>query len=489
MNRESQDSSAIVIFGGSGDLTKRKLIPALHSLKCEGVLSQKVQVIGIARTKISTKDYGKRLYEGVVDYSRLHPDHCGVWSNFEANLTYLDGKYDDPATYRRLLNTLENIIPEFSTNGNCLFYLATPPTLYPIIVEQLGQAGLSKAEEGWRRIIIEKPFGRDLESARQLNDQVHTYFDESQVYRIDHYLGKETVQNILTFRFANGIFEPIWNRNYIDHIQITVAEDVGIGSRAGYYEEAGVVRDMLQNHLLQLVTLTAMEPPHAFNEKVLRDEKAKVLKAIRPISPSDCVWGQYRGYREEEGTKDNSKTPTYVALRLFVDNWRWNGVPFYLRSAKSLGQKVTEIGIQFKDVPQHLFPENTNSSPNRISICIQPDEGFHLQFETKVPGAGMKTTPRDMEFHYSKFGDVDKLLPDAYERLLLDAVHGDPSLFARSDEIEQAWTVVAPLLNTADADLAFYDKGSWGPIEAAEFIGRDGRSWKLGCDKPGKQTE
>ena len=468
--------SAIVIFGASGDLARRKLVPALHSLGCEGLLSKNIQVIGVARTPLSEAAFRDRLYEGVVDYARLKPGLCELWPRFALRLSYLRGSYDDRDTHHLLGELLARLERKGITNT--LFYLATPPTLYPVIVEQLGRAGLNHSAKGWTRIIIEKPFGHDLPSAHQLNEQVHAVFDESQVYRIDHYLGKETVQNIMTFRFANAIFEPLWDRNYVDQVQIAMAESVGVGYRAGYYDRAGVLRDMFQNHLLQLLTLTAMEPPSVFNAKALRDEKVKVLRAVRPIEISDCVLGQYKGYLDEGGVALDSQTPTYVAVRLFVNNWRWQGVPFYLRSGKQLFAKATEITLQFKRVPHLLFPENVDLARNSLSLCIQPNEGIHLRFETKTPGAGMRAAPVDMEFHYSDhFGE--HTLPDAYERLLLDAMQGDASLFARSDEIELAWSLIDPL--TAPRAPALYEPGSQGPAEADELLAQDGRRWILGC--------
>ena len=487
MNSSSSEpctSVTIVVFGASGDLTWRKLIPALYNNFKKGRLSECAHIVGFARRPYTDETFRAHLREGTTQFTAETFD-AKVWEEFAARLHYFRGDLDVGGDFPRLEACLRGLEGD---RANRLYYLATPPEHYAIIVGELGAAGMTKPAAGqgtWRRIIIEKPFGRDLGSAQELNRSVHEVFDESQIYRIDHYLGKETAQNILFFRFANTIFEPVWNRRYINNVQINVSETVDVGHRAGYYDSAGVIRDMFQNHLLQLLTLVAMEPPSSFNADALRNEKDKLLESVRPIALRDTILGQYEGYRKAEDVQPNSQTPTYAALKLYVDNWRWQGVPFYLRSGKALARKTSEIIIEFQSPPHLMFhlQEKAEITPNILSLCIQPDEGIHLRFEAKVPDSDQEMRSVEMDFHYRT--SFDGALPEAYERLLLEALSGDTSLFTRSDSIEAAWRLVDPVIQGWESyppsPLAIYPYGSWGPAEADELLARDGHQWRLGC--------
>lgn len=485
MNQSETNSLApsIVIFGASGDLTRRKLVPALFSQFRKGRLPKETRIIGSSRSSLSHDEFRQRMQQGVEDLVGMEYEGK-EWEEFSRNLWYLRGDVNQRKDYAALLTFLEELE---GGPANRLYYLATAPIIFPVIIDHLGEMGMAVENSGWCRVIVEKPFGHDLSSAIALTDKIHSTFKESQVYRIDHYLGKETAQNILYFRFLNSIFEPLWNRNHVDHVQITVAEKVGVGHRASYYDAAGVVRDMFQNHLLQLLTLISMEPPSRFEADAVRNEKIKVLRAIRPIEAESTVRAQYQGYREHEGVTIGSQTPTYAAMKLYVDNWRWHGVPFYLRSGKAMATKVTEITVEFKAPPHVMFdlPDDYRLTPNILSLCIQPDEGIHLRFETKVPDSPKETRSVDMDFHYqSAFGGEP--LPTAYERLLHDALNGDATLFTRNDEIEMAWGLIDSILQEWDESpnaplLGSYNVGSRGPEEADEFIAQDGRAWHLVC--------
>jgi len=480
--------TTMVIFGGTSDLNQRKLMPALFNLHIKQRLPEGLRIVGYSRRPWSDNDFREVMKTAVQTHLPEEFDPQ-AWDSFAQRLSFASGTFNEREGFQNLKQHLDEI--DDGTAGR-LYYLSAPPKFFSTIVTNLGELDLVREDDAWRRVIVEKPFGQDLESARALNQSLHTYLDESQIYRIDHYLGKETVQNLLVFRFANTIFEPLWNRNYINHVQITVAETVGVEHRAGYYDQVGVLRDMFQNHLLQLMMLVAMEPPASFSADSLRNEKTKVLQVVRKLPPDQlvkhAVRAQYEGYRNQDDISADSQTPTYAALRLYLDNWRWQGVPFYLRSGKRLQEKTTEIIIQFKCPPHIMFPlpKAYRITPNYLALCIQPDEGIHLRFEAKEPDKTVEMRSVDMEFHYADtFGE--SALPDAYERLILDALNGDASLFTRSDEIELAWSIIDPICEAwerSDAPpLASYAPGSWGPDEAERLLQQQRVGWLRGCGK------
>ena len=490
------DPCVMVIFGGSGDLTKRKLIPALYNLAKDHFLSQEFAVVGIGRRSLTHESFREKLTQE-MEQSDMAARDLELWRWLTERLSYLSGDLQEANTYQQLHKLLTDIDQKYGTKGNYFFYLATAPEFFSTIVQQLGAAGLTQENNGqWRRVIIEKPFGQDLESARLLNRELRTVLREEQIYRIDHYLGKETVQNILVFRFANGFLEPVWNRRYIDHVQITVAERVGVEDRGGYYDHAGALRDMVPNHLMQLLSLTAMEPPVSFAADAVRDEQAKVLHAIPRFSPEEVlnctVRGQYGegvvdgkripAYRSEPHIAPTSTTETFVAMKLLIDNWRWADVPFYLRTGKCLPTRATEIALRFKRAPLLLFRDTSveSLSSNWLVIRIQPDEGIALQFSAKIPGPVMRLGAVEMDFRYTDyFGCTPST---GYERLLYDCMMGDQTLFQRADMVEAGWSIVEPLLDVWKAlpPRAFpnYAAGTWGPKDADELLHRDGRQWR-----------
>ncbi len=485
--RRTPDPCAFVIFGASGDLTRRKLFPALYSLAYRRLLPEHFAVVGVARSDESDDDFRTRMEEAVREHAR-DPFRDEVWETLAEGMRYVATDFADDDGQDRLAQVLTELDEQRGTQGNRIYYFAVPPTAIATLVEELGER---RTSEGWTRLVIEKPFGRDVESARALNELLRKHFAEEEIFRIDHYLGKETVQNMLALRFANGIFEPIWNRQFIDHVQITVAESMGIEGRASFYEQAGAIRDIFQNHLLQLVALTAMEPPIDFSQEQVRNEKVKVLRSLHTPGPKSVVRGQYGrgfvegeevpGYREEPGVAPDSMTETYVAAKLYVDNWRWADTPFYVRMGKRLPRRETTIAIQFKQAPHPPFEEAATEGlrPNVLVVHVQPDEGVSLSIGAKVPGAGMSIRSVNMDFLYG--GAFRTGIPEAYERLILDAMLGDATLFTRTDEVEEQWSLVDAIVAAWKRDRpAFpnYAAGTWGPPSADELMQRDGRAWR-----------
>ena len=498
--------AALVIFGATGDLTKRKLVPALYALAVDGLLPERFTVIGAARSELTDDQFRTAMRDAVTRFARIRLDE-EVWSRFVEGLHYASFS-DRDGGLDRVKRALESADRERGTSGNRIYYFAIPPSGFAPLAERLQREGMSREEEGggFRRMVVEKPFGRNFATARELNSALHSAFEEPQIFRIDHYLGKETVQNILVVRFANGIFEPIWNRRYIDHVQITVAETLGVEGRGSYYEETGALRDIIQNHVMQLAAIIGMEPPSNFEAETVRDEKVKLLRAIRPIHPDDAllhtIRGQYAGgsvdgapvpgYRNEPGVDPGSLRETFVAMKLDIDNWRWAGTPFYLRTGKHLPSRATEIAIQFRRVPHSPFaghrampggmPPPDGIAPNQLLLRIQPDEGITLRFGAKVPGQSMRIESVNMDFFYGS--SFQRASPDAYERLLLDCMLGDATLFAREDEVEEAWRVCTAILDgwrthpPDRIDCPNYEAGTWGPAEADAFMRRDGREWR-----------
>lgn len=489
------DPCIVVIFGATGDLTGRKLMPALYNLAREGQLPPQFACVGFARRPKSHDEFRDEMKKDIAQYSRVKPVDASLWSHFKDQIFYHQSEFHDDAGYQKLKVFLAELDGKLGTKGNRIFYLSTQPSFFPLICSKLHQAGLiydeSQVKNMWSRIIIEKPFGHDLDSALALQKELLQFLKENQIYRIDHYLGKETVQNLLVFRFANSLFESLWNSRYIDHVQITVAEDIGIGTRGKFFEEAGLLRDVVQNHMMQLLSLVAMEPPANLSANAVRDEKVKVLQAIRPLAADSVIRGQYGpgfindkpvlGYREEQNVDPKSSIETYVSMRLFIDNSRWEGVPFYLRGGKRLPKRATEIAVIYKDPPSLLFqtPGRKNDS-NILAIRIQPDEGTSLKINCKVPGPSSPIQPVKMDFRYGSYFGMTP--PEAYERLICDCILGDTTLFAREDEVISSWKLLTPVLNgweKTPVDFPNYDSGTWGPPASDQMIAKDGRKWRL----------
>ena len=487
----------LIIFGASGDLTSRKLMPALYSLSTQGLFPNKISIIGTGRTSYTDSDFRNRMRDSILTYSEEKVSGTDI-DTFTANLKYLTMDNRNQDDFRRLKELVEETDAADIKSGNFIFYMATPPVMYESIALNLSAAGLLKSKAGFRRIIIEKPFGYDLESGRKLNKVLHDIIEEEQIFRIDHYLGKETVQNLLVTRFANGLFEPLWNRNYIDRIEITSSENIGVEERGGYYDSSGALRDMVQNHLLQMVGLTAMEPPSSLDSNAIRNEVLKVFQSLQPIKqedvPKQVIRGQYtpsiirgecvKGYRQETGVDKNSRTETFVAIKFFINNWRWGGVPFYIRTGKRLPTRVTEIVIHFKPTPHHLFRRYSGKiNANQLIIRIQPDEGILLKFDMKEPGAGFNVKNVNMDFHYKDLANVR--VPSAYERLLYDVTTGDSTLFSRDDEVETAWKFLEPVQRAWAEDPSIkvygYPAGTWGPECANDLIEGEGLTWRYPC--------
>jgi len=495
---ENPGNLVIVIFGASGDLTSRKLIPAIFSLKSQKLMPEKYAILGVGRTKLSTEEFRIRMSKAIYSYSDEKVTDGEIVSSFTADLYYHSMDNSQESDYQGLKSVLVDLCKNCSIGGNYIFYMATPPSMYEPISLNLASAGLTNQESGFRRLIIEKPFGYDLQSGRKLNQTLHEIISENQIYRIDHYLGKETVQNLLVTRFSNGIFEPLWNRNYIHRIEITSAESIGVQDRGGYYDSSGALRDMVQNHLLQMVGLTAMEPPSSLDPDAIRNEVLKVFQSLQPIReedvPNQVIRGQYTGslirgecvtgYRYEKGVAADSRTETYVAVKFYINNWRWGGVPFYIRTGKRLPTRVTEVVIHFKQTPHHLFQREAGKLPaNQLIIRIQPDEGILLKFDMKEPGSGFNIKNVNMDFHYKDLADIR--VPSAYERLLHDVMLGDSTLFSRDDEVETAWKFLEPIqkawANNKDIKVFGYPAGTWGPQNANDLIEGDGLTWRYPC--------